>query len=63
MKFDLETLDGRKRAWEWLVQRFGKPDSELIVTKDGIPFEDQAEGIRQFKEQSRKPENLREEQK
>lgn len=26
---------------------------ELVVTKDGIPFEDQAEGIRQFKEACR----------
>ncbi len=43
--FDLQTLEGRKAAWQWLVRRF-----ELIVTKDGVPFEDQAEGIRQFKQ-------------
>ena len=49
-KFNLETLEGRKAAWAWLVSRFG---NSLIVTKDGIPFEDQTEGIRQFKNASR----------
>ncbi len=52
-QFNLETLDGRKAAWAWLVERFGKP--ELVVTKDGVPFDDQVEGIRQFKAQAIKP--------
>lgn len=58
VKFNLNTLAGRKAAWAWLVKTFGypprshpptPPSLDLIVTKDGVPFEDQAEGIRQFK--------------
>lgn len=45
-QFNLETLEGRKAAWSWLEEKFGNP---LVVTKDGVPFEDQGEGIRQFK--------------
>jgi hypothetical protein len=46
-QFNLETMEGRKDAWNWMEQRFSK--TPLIVTKDGVPFEDQAEGMRQFK--------------
>jgi len=27
-----------------------KPESDLVVTRDGVPFKDQAEGLRLFKE-------------
>jgi hypothetical protein len=45
-RFNLETLEGRKAAWDWMQKKFGNP---VVVTKGGVPFEDQAEGIRQFK--------------
>jgi hypothetical protein len=51
-QFNLETLDGRKAAWEWLTKQFENP---LIVTKGGVPMEDQLEGISQFKDAALKP--------